>query len=122
MRSRLAFALAPVALLVGACSGAGTESRTTSPESGRSVTPQEFGAPNPSPDAIFVINYDPAKYDAAAADSVLKACSQLPGAALSDQADSLPPIQTVVFTGATAGREAVEDCLRRIPGATVTLR
>jgi hypothetical protein len=86
------------------------------------VTPRDLGAPSPSPDAIFVINYDPSQYDAAAAGSALDACSRLPGAALGDQAESLPPIQTVVFTGASTPRQAVENCLRRIPGATVTVR
>lgn len=80
------------------------------------------GEPAPSPDATFVVSYEPSEYDAEAAASVLYACLQLPGAELRDQAESLLSIQTLVFTGSAAERDAPEGCLRRVPAAAANRR
>ena len=112
--------LAVLAVAAALLAGCGERDQLGSTSgSTRSLTPQDLGAPAPSPDAVFVVTYDPQTYDADAADAALRRCTQLEGATAGDQADSLPPIQTVVFTGTSSQRQAVEECLREIPAASV---
>lgn len=85
--------------------------------------PAGAAKPSQAPDATFEIAYDPATYDPELVEPALTKCAELPGASRADyQMDSLPPIDVVTFTGSGGEKQAVEDCLRRVPAARVSIR
>lgn len=119
MARRVLLALV-VVFVATACSGTDETPSAATTATGGTDTPPSLGA-TPS-HVVFVVNYDPSEYSGEDAQGAFAACTGLPGAKRGDQADSLPPIQTVVFTGTSSERKAVEACLRALPGATVTER
>lgn len=109
-----------MAALTAACTG--TASDGDRPSAGRSLTPQDLGAPSPTPSRYYSVGWDSRLYDARTSGKALAVCTSLPGAADGGTADSLPPINSLVFTGTDEQRKAVEDCLNRLPGSRVEAR
>lgn len=122
MSRRAGLALLSSLLLAAACSQPSVEPDAAPSDSSRLSSPQASEVPGPVTDNSFIIYYDPSQYNERAAGSALEACLKLPGTAFGPQADSQPPIQTVLFSGSASARGVVEECLRRVPAADVTKR
>jgi hypothetical protein len=107
--------------LSAACTGSASHGDRTSSAS-RSVTPQDLGAPSPTPSRYYSVHWDSGVYDVQTSGQALAACTSLPGAAEGGTAESLPPINSLVFSGTDEQRKVVEDCLNSLPGGRVETR
>lgn len=73
-------------------------------------------------DVLYGIRYNvgPDTYDDRQAKAALDECLALPGASFSGQDDSLPPQPSVRFKGEPQDQDALERCLKELPGAVVS--
>ena len=106
---RFASGVLLVAALTAACTG-------TASDGGRTSTNRA------TPARYYAVGWDPRVYDARTSGRAFAACTSLPGAAEGGTKESLPPINSLVFTGTDEQRKVVEGCLNSLPGGRVTTR
>lgn len=125
MTSLRLLALAGVLFVGTACTSSESDSAEGRGDrtSAGQTTSSPVSGPSPRPKAAFEIAYEPDEYDAEVVETALARCARLPGAERAHyQVDTLPPTDYFIFSGSSSDKQAVEECLRSIPSAIVSVR